>query len=115
MKWDLRRPCDDCPFRKEGGIRLTAGRIHEIAGGMLSPDGTTFACHKTTGVTGSGKRDERHCAGALIFAEKHGTATQMMRIAGRLGVYDPGRLLDHDAVFDDLPSMLRSSIDRRPR
>ena len=32
MKYDGKTPCDNCPFRKVGGIPLSPNRIEEIAG-----------------------------------------------------------------------------------
>jgi hypothetical protein len=55
------------------------------------------------------------CAGALIFAEKNGNATQMMRIAERLGMYDPRKLNMDADVFDDIDEMLEMAIDRPRR
>jgi hypothetical protein len=53
----------------------------------------------------------KHCAGALIFAEKHGRATQMMRICERLKMYDATKLEGHDTVFASLPEMLHAQKD----
>ena len=84
MKYDLIRTCSECPFRKEGGARVAnAARANEIA------RASTFTCHKTVG---KGEPAARACAGHLIYHEKHGTPTQMMRIAERLGLYDAGGL-----------------------
>lgn len=111
MDYTMKRPCPECPFRKEGGVRLTRGRIEEIGGGMLHDNSFTFPCHKTVDydAEGEGRRssnDERHCAGALIFAEKNGTSTQMMRITERLGMYDHTALEGHDDVWEDLDEWL---------
>lgn len=98
-------------------MSLTAGRVEEIGGMMLSTGGGSFPCHKTTIDTedddGLGDRevtpDSQHCAGALIFAEKNENATQLMRIAERLGLYDAKALMADkkvvDSVFDDLDEM----------
>lgn len=103
-------------------MRFSTERATEIAENMLNPAGATFSCHNT--ISGShadadyhpGKRD-RHCAGALIFAEKHENATQMMRIAERLGLYDASKLMKNkgitDLVFDSLDEMLSVQWDRR--
>ena len=50
----------------------------------------------------------RHCAGALVFAEKRGTSSQMMRIAERLRMYDPRALAGHA----DTGEMLATAIGR---
>ena len=112
MKYEMTHPCDDCPFRRKGGIRLRSSRAAEIGGMMLSLQGGEFPCHKTTVSDGDGDRevvaDSQHCAGALIFAEKNGNATQMMRIMERTRDYDPTRLSGHDDVFDDLDEMIET-------
>lgn len=112
MNFDLKKPCSNCPFLKEGGIRLHPGRADDIAGMMLDWDGGTFACHKTAidceeDEEEGGRKDTRytqHCAGALIYAIKNDNFTQMMRIAGRLG-WDPDAMIGHDDVIDDPEEM----------
>jgi hypothetical protein len=114
MDYDMRKPCECCPFRRGTAMRLTAGRVREVVGGMLNQNGGEFPCHRTIehleGDHGedAGFREKngkgKHCAGALIFAEKHGVATQMMRICERIGMYDPVPLMasheNVEAVFD---------------
>lgn len=122
VHYDLMKPCSNCPFLKEGGVRLTEDRAAEIAAAMLDSQGSTFACHKTTidapdDEDGSGLMaatpKSKHCAGALIFAEKNGKANQMMRIAERLRMYDAGKLMAQAevvaTVFDTLKEMLRAN------
>jgi hypothetical protein len=110
----LTTPCADCPFLREGGVRLTLARVRQIAGGMLKRSGGEFSCHKTTGVEGKAAPGGRaHCAGALLFAEKNGNATQMMRIAERLRLYAHWRLRGHERVFDTLAEMEATAIDRK--
>jgi hypothetical protein len=109
------QPCHNCPFLRVGHIPLTPGRVREISRLMCSSNGGEFPCHKTTISSRDGGEcvsttDSLHCAGALIYAEKNGNATQMMRIAERLGMYDPQALMS-DArvvalVFDDEQQML---------
>ena len=99
MNYNLKRPCDNCPFRREGGIPLHPARIHDIADMMLDWQGGTFPCHKTVDHDDRNTTTEKHCAGALIFADKNGNATQMMRIAGRLRMFNPDELEDVDAVW----------------
>lgn len=118
MKYEMTGPCVNCPFRREGFIPLMAERVEEIAEGMLSTQGHTFACHKTTGHDDDGDRiiteTSQHCGGALIFAEKNGNATQMMRICERLNMYDARKLVpNYDLVFDDLDEMLDAHASHR--
>ncbi len=113
MTYDLHKPCKNCPFLKKGGVRLTRGRVNEIAGMMLGGRGE-FPCHRTTRENADGDLVEtsksKHCAGALIFAEKHNRSTQMMRICERIGMYDRTKLQGHDTVFDSIQEMRRTAI-----
>ena len=43
----LRKPCSNCPFRKEGAIELRPGRLEGILDDLLANDRKTFPCHKT--------------------------------------------------------------------
>ena len=110
--FSIKRPCDECPFtRQKKAVRLLRHRAEQIAGNMLSPAGEHFPCHKVSReVHGPGAADT-HCAGALIFAEKHETATQMMRIAERIGSYDPRDLEGHELVFDSIEEMMATALD----
>lgn len=45
--FQLRKPCSNCPFRKEGGIELRPGRLQGILDDLLANDLKTFTCHKT--------------------------------------------------------------------
>lgn len=91
MNYKLTKPCDECPFLKTSGFTYNA--LVEHARGE-------FACHKACDIDeeGEGNFTEKkngktpHCAGALIFLEKQGTAHQMMRISERVGQYDPTKL-----------------------
>jgi hypothetical protein len=123
MDYDMKKPCDGCPFLKGTPTKLTPGRIKEITGVMLSRNGGEFPCHKTIEYVDTGdaesepveKPNSKHCAGALIFAEKNGNSTQMMRICERLGMYDPAALMANrevvDSVFDDVKSMKANSAE----
>lgn len=88
---------------------------------MLNPAGGEFHCHRTVpdlwddDESGSVPRTtEMHCAGALIFAEKHGNQTQMMRICQRLGYYKPDEIMSQDSVtglvFDSLDEWFHTAI-----
>lgn len=112
MNFDMTKPCDNCPFRREGGIRLTDERVIEIA----ESDGE-FPCHKTTVDDGNGELVETeksaHCAGFLIFREKTNTPSQMMRICERLGMYDARKFVENEAadeIFDSIDEMLDAQL-----
>lgn len=112
-------PCKDCPFRREGGVRLYAARIKEIAG-VVAPDdghGGTFACHKTTGVCGGPATQQLECTGALIFAYKQGVTSNFIRIMERIGMVNVDELAmgEHPEIFDDVDDMLTAAIQPRTK
>lgn len=121
--YGLQVPCAECPFtRGDKAARLTRGRVRELADNMLSGADGEFHCHKTADYTGVDEQgvsapaveQSMHCAGALIFAEKNGNATQMMRIAERLGMYDAAAVMGNTAavarVFDTRAEMLKTAV-----
>lgn len=92
MHYEMRSPCDQCPFLRNSGFTHAS---------LLGHASGEFPCHKQCdldeeesvyverkGKTRSGRDKTAHCAGALIFLEKMGKPHQMMRIAERLGIYD---------------------------
>jgi len=116
LKFDLRRPCGNCPFRHDIRPFLTVARATEIVEALAPArpgGGQTFTCHKTTvnadddDEDGGGRRvdgpNAQHCAGALIMLEKAELLmdNQMLRIAMRLGLFDPTILDLNSPVFGD--------------
>jgi hypothetical protein len=118
FKPNLEKPCDDCPFRKEGGIRLSERRIDDIV------EAERFDCHKTVHDDGwndetgeyASRGDERMCAGWMIMREKLEDSEgvripQIMQIAERLGMYDKKKLMESaDQVFDSVENMKDTAI-----
>lgn len=88
MNFNLKSPCNDCPFRTDHPISLRPGRMKGILNDVLRGD-KTFACHKTT--HGSA-RETSHCAGALILLENSGRPNFLPRASHALGIYDPEKL-----------------------
>jgi hypothetical protein len=113
----LRKPCGDCPFRADKPFHLTPERAKQFADDLAN--GSGFNCHKTVefGDTEAGepvqivRENTNWCAGALITLEKSGLSNQQVRIAQRLGAYDPTRL-DMDApVYPSLSAWVASYRD----
>jgi hypothetical protein len=108
----LRRPCNNCPFLKEGAIDLMPGRLDGIIDTLVSDDYSTFQCHKTVHNSKTGGEwdddgnyrasgEESMCAGAMIYLEKLGRPTVGMRLGRLLGAYTPTLLAPHfDSVID---------------
>jgi hypothetical protein len=96
-------PCAQCPFLKGSGFTY-----HSLVDHARGP----FPCHMACDLDEDDVYTEKnngktpHCAGALIFLEKQGKPHQMMRIAERLGRYDPSKL-DMDAPVGSKPSDFR--------
>lgn len=107
MKFELRKPCANCPFRTDIEFYLGESRAKEIADG-ITKKGQTFTCHKTLDYDGEGNTvvgsKSQHCAGALIMLEKTERPNQMMRIAERLGLYDHTKLDMNSPVFENAES-----------
>lgn len=101
MKFNLKKPCANCPFRTDRPEQkgwLGRGR----AQGIANTTGT-FSCHKTTEATLGDKHasdKEQQCAGFLIMREHMQEPNQMMRIAERLGMYNHTQLDMAAPVFD---------------
>jgi len=107
MSYKLTSPCTNCPFRKDIKFYLTNGRVREIISAITN-NGGTFDCHKTTGVDGPENIKRQHCAGALIMLEKAGIlfSNQMVRIASRLGMFNPDRLDMNAPTFESPEEMI---------
>ena len=119
MKYDLHRPCKDCPFRSDKEPFIAPSRAREILTG-----GAEFACHMTVkygeevdeeGEEIANMSASQHCAGVLILLEKEERPHQMMRICERIGIYD-ARKLDMDApVYDSIEDAVRAHRKKRVR
>lgn len=118
MNYNMSTPCPQCPFRSDIPGYLTPGRVREIAQSVLNQK--SFPCHKTTescedddgGCDMRETEDSEQCAGAEIFAAKHGVSSQMSRIAERFGMHVAP--LDMDApVCGSTQEMLR--VHRKSR
>lgn len=121
MRFTLKQPCDDCPFLKEGGVRISRARAREIGNAMISSAGSTFACHKTTQDSFdddgeySHQSSEQHCYGALVFAERNHNATQLMRIAERLGSYNAQQVIENKAARERIVATVGEFVGLQPR
>ena len=103
MKFNLKKPCKQCPFSR-GSIDgwLGEDRAEEIINSISDQDGS-FTCHKTDR---DKSKEAEHCAGALILLEKVDMPNQLMRISERLGIYDRFKLDFEANVFDDLDEFI---------
>lgn len=76
-----KRPCSNCPFRKDGaGIELRSGRLEGILADLLADDQRTFVCHKTL------HKERMTCAGAVAVMSKLGRLPVIARLGLAVGV-----------------------------
>lgn len=137
MRFDLKKPCPECPFTRAAGGYLTPERAREISQAVLYGN-LTFACHKHLNGTHDELHDaengmaayqpsgeDQHCAGALAMYDKlastgtghHYVANQMIQIAERFGLRDPERLdaRSGDDVYDSVKEMAQAHHSNQPR
>lgn len=116
--YSLKTPCANCPFRTDVKPYITAGRVRDI---LTAPG--EFYCHKTIkpqagdgddGDDGDVVDDSRAvvCAGFLIVLENEGVPNQMMRIAERLGLYDPSKLKMDAPVYGSVDDAIQAHKPR---
>lgn len=112
MKYDLRKPCDLCPFRNdEKRLWVAESTLRGMASGE-------FCCHKTGVESEDGSaivptEKSQHCAGALIMLEKMNQPHQMMRICERLGMYDRSKLDMTAPVFGSFAEVRKAGKQTR--
>lgn len=76
-----KRPCSNCPFRKDGaGIDLHSGRMEGIIAHLKADDRQTFVCHKTL------NKSRMTCAGAVGVMSKVGQLPVIARLGLAFGV-----------------------------
>ena len=129
MRFDLKKPCKNCPFLKPSVQPMNKGWLSkERAQGIIDNllhQGGTFPCHKTTNIDDDFNYDvefeseeaareaeteawhrnvsgSQYCAGALILMLKCGNPSQMTQIAQRLNLFNADELIDRDKVVENL-------------
>lgn len=119
----LRQPCDNCPFREQGGIALAPGRLRSILEGLIADDHSIFHCHKTAHGPKGGVFDEddghytpsnheAFCYGALVVLERMRRPSVAQRLGRVLGYYDPQKALSCDVAILDGEQLLREESPR---
>jgi hypothetical protein len=95
LNLNLRKPCANCPFLRDGAINLAPGRLASIIDDLAADDGINFQCHKTIHSArggdweedGNGNQqyhpsgNESVCVGAAIYMLKIGRPSVSMRFA----------------------------------
>lgn len=102
MNFNLKKPCENCPFKKVGAIDLDPGRFEGIVDSLLSNDREWFVCHKTLDLKGDKKRSQ--CVGSMIYLLKAKSPSVSMRMAASFKMLD----------FDSLKEQAGDIIDVLP-
>lgn len=100
----LKRPCADCPWRKDVYRYLSPGRYKELAHDVIL-QGRSFHCHKTVDYSeeeGLVTETSKMCAGAMILARKAGFDLQAIQLAERLGLCPPVQLDMSAPIYDSV-------------
>lgn len=111
MNFKLKKPCKNCPFRKDCQKGwLGKRRAIEVSNSPFM--NSTFACHKTTGVeSGREKAEKEHsqCAGAMLLLDKEqGVHSNMMfRLATHVFGFDAEKLEGYELVFETRKEMIQ--------
>ena len=93
LNFDLKKPCEHCPFRTDVEPYLTGERALEI---VQSLERGSFPCHETTAATkaqprnAAGRftaREHQQCAGAMILQFNEGKIGDVLQVAERLGFF----------------------------
>lgn len=103
MKFNKHDPCEQCPFRNDKPGFLRREFAAELIVSVEKHD-AHFPCCQTTDFNDEGEAvstdKTSHCAGALIYLEKHDNPNQLMRIAEQLESYDRRKLKMDSPVVD---------------
>jgi len=108
--FDLKRPCNNCPFRKGEGERflLPRLRLREIR------RGDAFQCHKTVDYDHfdvpekrAGNRPQQ-CAGLMAVLMREGEPNTIMQIAERMAGVDFSDLDPQREAYDSWADVLKA-------
>lgn len=99
MKFTLKKPCQDCPFRKDcSKVILPEYRAEELAGYGL--EDKTFPCHMA--------KEDVQCVGSLHLTDKvRGVNSNFLfRLAQMWGFFNYSLLKGRDLIFDSVKEMV---------
>jgi hypothetical protein len=111
MKFYLKKPCANCPFRTDIKPFLTQSRAQEICTSLIDHQ-QTFPCHKTLDYSNHSRGKEtdktQHCAGSMIMLEHINRPNQMMRFAKRFNAYNKNELEMDSPVFQSAEDFIEN-------
>lgn len=108
MKY-LKKPCNQCPFLKEGGVTgFSESRCNEILSSFLEKD-NVFHCHKTT----HSEKDKAVCAGSSILLQKRKGvyANLKYRLLKIFKSFDVKQLKGFDLIVDNEQEFIKKQAN----
>jgi len=112
--FDLKRPCNNCPFRKGVGetFKLSFWRLHEIK------QGPAFQCHKTLDYENfhdPRKRQGDHpqqCAGLMAVLLRDKATNSIMQVAERIGKIDFSGIDPYHEAYESWAEVIKAHTCR---
>lgn len=92
----MRKPCSNCPFRREGAIELREGRLQDIKASLIADDHEVFHCHKTL----DAPEGKAMCMGAAAWTNAHGRPNLLTRLALFLNVLSQEELDSAEKIIN---------------
>jgi hypothetical protein len=109
MKFSLKKPCPNCPFRRDRPPPIMNARVADIVRAVFNED-AVFICHQTNRFDEAGdladSDDVQFCAGVMIMLARQGRSHAVLDEARAGGAYDPTRLDLAAPVFESPDEML---------
>lgn len=110
LEYDLKTPCQDCPFRKDVPIHNGVASDLMNIFGKIEMGKFAHSCHKTDhrsdGYIESYKGNVQHCAGAIIMMKKMGAEAIQDHWVIPSTWKKIKRIKKHPAVFRGLKEMI---------
>ena len=100
MNLNMKAPCKNCPFLKEGAIDLRPGRLEGIIADLKADDYSNFTCHKTTHKRGV---EPSMCMGSAVYMMKADRPSVALRFALASRMIELNDLKEHyNAIIEPL-------------
>jgi hypothetical protein len=90
-------PCEMCPFREHGGVKLSRARAREIIRGLTEEE-RAFPCHETIEYDDDlprgfrATRKSRHCYGAAVLLLAIKRPNLSLKLAQAMKLFHPRQL-----------------------
>jgi hypothetical protein len=118
MRFDLVRPCSNCPFRSDRPFHLRRERVLEILGDPSCEKrwwpAASFPCHKTIKYRGDDTvnigPDAQQCAGVMGVLHRTNRPNDAMQLAERFGLWQPSKLDPRAPFYESIEAAIRGQF-----